>query len=58
MPCEWKLTLNDHSTIETVALIQGVLKEIDEEGVPEVEVCHDFLYIMFNPLSQLQMPKA
>ena len=24
IPCEWKLTLNDHSTIEeTVALIQG-----------------------------------
>ena len=26
IPCEWKLTLNDHSTIEeTVALIQGAL---------------------------------
>ena len=50
IPCEWKLTLNDHSTIEeTVALIQGTLKEIDEEGVMEVEACEDFLYIMFNP---------
>ena len=49
IPCEWKLTLNDHSTIEeTVALIQGALKEIDEEGVMEVEACEDFLYIMFN----------
>ena len=39
IPCEWKLTLmNDHSTIEeTVALIQGALKEVDEEGVMEVE---------------------
>ena len=51
--CEWKLTLNDHSTIEeTVALIQGALKEIDEEGVMEVEACEDFLHIMFNPLRQ------
>ena len=35
---------------ETVALIQGALKEIDEEGVMEVEACEYFLYIMFNPL--------
>ena len=54
IPCEWKLTLNDHSTIEeTVALIQGALKEIDEEGVMEVEACEDFLYIMFNPSRQI-----
>ena len=54
IPCEGKLTLNDHSTIEeTVALIQGVLKEIDEEGVMEVEVCQDFLYIIFNPSCQI-----
>ena len=54
IPCEWKLTLNDHSTIEeTVALIQGALKEIDEEGVMEVEACEDFLHIMFNPLRQI-----
>ena len=54
IPCEWKLTLNDHSTIEeTVALIQGALKEIDEEGVMEVEACEDFLYIMFNPSHQI-----
>ena len=54
IPCEWKLTLNDHSAIEeTVALIQGALKEIDEEGVMEVEACEDFLYIMFNPLRQI-----
>ena len=52
--CEWKLTLSNHSTIEeTVAFIQGALKEIDEEGVMEVEVCQDFLYIMFNPLHQI-----
>ena len=48
IPCEWKLTLNDHST-----LIQGDLKEIDEEGVMEVEACEDFLYIMFNPSCQI-----
>ena len=54
IPGEWKLTLSDHSTIEeTVAFIQGALKEIDEEGVMEVEVCEDFLYIMFNPLHQI-----
>ena len=53
IPCEWKLTLNDHSTINTVALIQGATKEIDEEGFLEVEVCRDFLYIMFNPLRQI-----
>ena len=54
IPCEWKLTLNDHSTIEeTVALIQGALKEIDEEGFMEVEACVDFLHIMFNPLRQI-----
>ena len=54
IPCEWKLTLNDHSTIEEiVALIQGALKEIDEEGVKEVEDCEDFFYIMFNPLCQI-----
>ena len=54
IPCEWKLTLNDHSTIEeTVALIQGALKEIDEEGVMEVEACEDFLYIMFNLSRQI-----
>ena len=53
IPCEWKLTLNDHSTIEeTVAFIQGALKEIDE-GVMEVEACEDFLYIMFNPSRQI-----
>ena len=51
---EWKLTLNDHSAIEeTVALVQGALKEIDEEGVMEVEACEDFLYIMFNPSRQI-----
>ena len=49
--CELKLTLSNHSTIEeTVAFIQGALKEIDEKGVMEVEACEDFLYIMFNPL--------
>ena len=54
IPCEWKLTLNDHSTIEeTVALIQGALKEMDEEGVMEVEACEDFLHIMFNPFHQI-----
>ena len=54
IPCEWKLTLNDHSTIEeTVALIHGALKELDEEGVMEVEACEDFLHIMFNPLRQI-----
>ena len=54
IPCEWKLTLNDHSTTEeTVALMQGALKEIDEEGVMEVEACEDFLHIMFNPLCQI-----
>ena len=54
IPCEWKLTLNDHSTIEEiVALIQGALKEIDEEGVKEVEDCEDFFYIMFNPSCQI-----
>ena len=54
IPCEWKLTLNDHSTIEeTVAFIQGALKEIDEKGVMEVEACEDFLYIMFNPSRQI-----
>ena len=54
IPCEWKLTLNDHLTIEeTVALIQGALKEIDEEGVMDVEACEDFLYIMFNPSRQI-----
>ena len=48
-----RLTLNDFSTIEeTVALIQGALKEIDEEGVMEVEAYEDFLYIMFNPPCQ------
>ena len=54
IPCEWKLALNDHSTIEeTVALIQRAFKEIDEEGVMEVEACEDFLHIMFNPLCQI-----
>ena len=54
IPCEWKLTLIDHSAIEeTVALIQGALKKIDEEGVMEVEACEDFLYIMFNPSRQI-----
>ena len=55
IPCDWKLTVNnDPSTLqETVALIQGALKEVDEEGVMEVEVCQDFLYIMFNPLRQI-----
>ena len=47
-------SMNDHSTIEeTVALIQGALKEMDEEGVMEVEACEDFLHIMFNPLHQI-----
>ena len=36
-----------------MALIQGALKEIDEEGVMEVETCEDFLHIMFNPLRQI-----
>ena len=36
-----------------MALIQGALKEIDEEGVMEVEACEDFLYIMFNPSRQI-----
>ena len=36
-----------------VALIQGALKQVDEEGVMEVEACEDFLYIMFNPLRQI-----
>ena len=36
-----------------MALIQGTLKEIDEEGVMEVEACEDFLYIMFNPSRQI-----
>ena len=54
IPCEWKLTLNDHSAIEeTVALIQGAWKEIDEEGVMEVEAFEDFLYVMFNPSRQI-----
>ena len=54
IPCEWKLTLNEHSTIEeTVALIEGALKEIHEEEVMEVEACEEFLHIMFNPLRQL-----
>ena len=54
IPCEWKRTLNDHSTIEeTVALIQGALKEVDEEGDMEVEACDDFLHIMVNPLRQI-----
>ena len=57
-PCEWKLTLNDDSTIEeTLVLIQGALKEIDEEGVMEVEACEDFLHIMFNPLRQSETGK-
>ena len=33
--------------------IQGAVKEIDEEGVMEVEACEDFLHIMFNPLRQI-----
>ena len=42
--CEWKLTLHDHSTTEeNVALVQGALKEIGEEGVMEVDACEDFL---------------
>ena len=54
IPCEWKLTLNDHSTTEeTVALIQGAIKEIDEEEVMEEEVCQDFLYVIFNPSRQI-----
>ena len=54
IPCEWKLTLNEHSTIEeTVALIEGALKEIHEEEVMEVEACEEFLHIMFNPLCQI-----
>ena len=54
IPCECKLTLNDHSAIEeTVAFVQGALKEIDEEGVMEVEACEDFLYIMLNPSCQI-----
>ena len=55
IPCEWKLTLKyDYSTIEeTVALIEGALKEIDKEGVVEVGACEDFLHIMFNPLRQI-----
>ena len=32
---------------------QGAFKEIDEEGVMEVEACEDFLHIMFNPLHQI-----
>ena len=36
-----------------MALVQGALKEIDEEGVMEVEACEDFLYIMLNPLRQI-----
>ena len=36
-----------------MAFIQGALKEIDEEGVMEVEACEDFLHIMFNPLRQI-----
>ena len=45
IPCDWKLTGNkDPSTLqETVALIQGALNEVDEEGVMEVDVCQDFL---------------
>ena len=41
IPCDWKLTVNnDPSTLqETVALIPGALKEVDEEEVMEVEVC-------------------
>ena len=31
----------------------GALKEIDEEGVMEVEASEDFLYIMFNPSRQI-----
>ena len=55
IPCEWKLALKyDYSTIEeTVALIEGALKEIDKEGVVEVGACEDFLHIMFNPLRQI-----
>ena len=36
-----------------MALIQGALKEIDEEGVKEVEACEDFLDIIFNPSCQI-----
>ena len=36
-----------------MALIHGALKELDEEGVMEVEACEEFLHIMFNPLRQL-----
>ena len=36
-----------------MALIQGAIKEIDEEGVMEEEVCQDFLYVMFNPSRQI-----
>ena len=38
---------------KTVALIQGALKELDEEGVMEVEACEDFLCIMFNSSRQI-----
>ena len=55
IPCDWKLAdNNDPSTLqETVALIKGALKEVDEEGVVEVEVSQDFLYIMFNSSHQI-----
>ena len=54
IPCEWKLLLKDDSVIEeTLALIQGGLREIDEKGIMEVEVCQNFLYMIFNTLCQM-----
>ena len=47
------MTIQPYYIEETVALIQGALKEIDEEGVMKVEACEDFLQIMFNSLHQI-----
>ena len=40
-------------TLQPYKRLWPLSKEVDEEGVMEVEVCQDFLYIMFNPSHQI-----
>ena len=44
IPCDWKLHLGESACLEeTLALIQGRLRNIDEEGEMGVEVCQSYV---------------